>query len=257
MEFIDFMEIVETPYHNQYSQFIMRLVGMAEEVIFTSAVYEVPADNYEEFDQEIDPAKLGEKLVQTNTLKGTRRECQLYGTSHLLLNSVERERTQEKHFHVNLACLTSEPEHSKVIIWKWLYAALGTGALAALSFYLGFSETVEPVYTLVAGTVTATASLIFSLIFVYLMRDEFIFNSRYGNAKLFLIENKKPSQQEFDRYFISLQQAIDTAQAKIPVSDRLVDELKMCRRLRDEGIIDDETYTIARTAIFKHEQYKS
>ena len=126
-----------------------------------------------------------------------------------------------------------------------------------MSFYLGFSETVEPVYTLVAGTVTATASLIFALIFVYLMRDEFIFKSRYGSAKLFLMENKKPSQQEFDRYFISLQQAIERAQSKIPVSDRLVDELKMCRRLRDEGIIDDETYTIARTAIFKHEQYKS
>ena len=230
---------------------------MVEEVIFTSAVYDVHADNYEEFDQEIDPAKLGVKLVQTNTLKGTRREYQLYAGNHLLLNSVERERAKEKHFRVNLACVTSEPEHNKVIVWKWLYAALGAGVLAALGVYLGISETVKPVYSLVAGTVTVTASLICALIFVYLMRDEYIFKSRYGSAKLFLMENKKPSQQEFDRYFISLQQAIERAQSKIPVSDRLVDELKMCRRLRDEGIIDDETYTIARTAIFKHEQYKS
>lgn len=230
---------------------------MVEEVIFTSAVYDVHADNYEEFDQEIDPAKLGVKLVQTNTLKGTRREYQLYAGNHLLLNSVERERAKEKHFRVNLACVTSEPEHNKVIVWKWLYAALGAGVLAALGVYLGISETVKPVYSLVAGTVTVTASLICALIFVYLMRDEYIFKSRYGDAKLFLMENKKPSQQEFDRYFISLQQAIERAQSKIPVSDRLVDELKMCRRLRDEGIIDDETYTIARTAIFKHEQYKS
>jgi hypothetical protein len=230
---------------------------MVEEVIFTSAVYDVHADNYEEFDQEIDPTKLGEKLVQTNTLKGTRREYQLYGGNHLLLNSVERERAKEKHFRVNLACITSEPEHNKVIVWKWLYAALGAGVLAALGIYLGISETVKPVYSLVAATVTVTASLICALIFVYLMRDEFIFKSRYGSAKLFLMENKKPSQQEFDRYFISLQQAIKRAQSKIPVSDRLVDELKMCRRLRDEGIIDDEAYTIARTAIFKHEQYKS
>ena len=35
---------------------------MAEEVIFTSAVYDVHADNYEEFDQEIDPAKLASGL---------------------------------------------------------------------------------------------------------------------------------------------------------------------------------------------------
>lgn len=88
------------------------------------------------------------------------------------------------------------------------------------------------------------------------MRDEYIFKSYFGGAKLFLIENKKPTQQEFDNFFINLQQAIDRAQANIPVADRLVDELKMCRRLKDEGIIDEQAYTDARTIIFKHEQYK-
>ncbi len=227
------------------------------EVIFASAVFDAPADNYEEFDQEIDPDKLGEKLIQTDTLKGTCREYQLYTSSYLLLNFVERKRAKAKQFHVNLAWLTPEPEHNKVIIWKWLYLSLAAGVLAGLSIYLGISETVKPLYCLLAGTITVTAYLIFSLIFIYLMRDEFIFKSRYGNARLFLIENKKPYQQEFDRYFICLQQAIEKAQMRMSVSDRLVGELKMCRRLRDEGIISDESYTIARTAIFKNEQYKS
>ena len=230
---------------------------MVEEVIIGSAVYDVPADNYEEFDQEIDPAKLGEKLVQTNTLKGTRRQYQLYDDNYLLLDFTEKKRAKEKTFCVNLAWLTSEPDRNKVIVWKWLYAALGTAAVAALFVYLGVSEIVAPEYCMIAGSITVAATLICALIFVYLMRDEFIFKSHYGDARLFLIDNKKPSQQEFDRYFISLQQAIDRAQTNIPVSDRLVGELKMCRRLRDEGIIDDEAYTIARTAIFKHEQYKS
>jgi len=251
------MEIAEIPNHNRCSQFYKRLADMVEEVIIGSAVYDVPADNYEEFDQEIDPAKLGEKLVQTNTLKGTRRQYQLYAANYLLLNFTEKERAKEKQFCVNLAWLTSEPDRNKVIVWKWLYAALGATALAALFVYLGISETVAPVYCMIASIISIAATLICTLIFVYLMRDEFIFKSRYGDARLFLIDNKKPSQQEFDRYFISLQQAIDIAQANIPVSERLVGELKMCRRLRDEGIIDDEAYTIARTAIFKHEQYKS
>ena len=232
-------------------------MGDNGEVIFASAVFDAPADNYEEFDQEINPDKLGEKLIQTNTLKGTCREYQLYTSSYLLLNFVERERAKEKKFRVSLAWLSSEPEHNKVIVWKWLYRALGAGALAGLSLFLGISEMANPVYCMMAGTITVTIALICSLIFVYLMRDEFIFKSHYGNAKLFLIENKKPAQQEFDRYFINLQQAIDKAQTQMSVSDRLVGELKMCRRLRDEGIINDESYTIARTAIFKHDQYKS
>jgi len=89
------------------------------------------------------------------------------------------------------------------------------------------------------------------------MRNEYIFKSHFGGARLFLIENKKPDQKKFDSFFISLQQAIYKSKARISVSDRLVGELKMCRRLRDEGIIDDKTYTVARTAIFKHEQYKT
>ena len=230
---------------------------MENEVILANAMLDVPLDNYEEFNPEIDPAKLGEKLIQKNTLKGTCREYQVYATNYLLLNFVEKKRAKEKKFRVSLAWLSSEPEHNKIIVWKWLYWAFGTGALAGLSLYLGISETVKPEYCLLAGIITVTAAFICGLIFIYLMRDEFIFKSRYGNAKLFLIENKKPSQQEFDLYFIKLQQAIDTAQTQMSFTDRLVGELKMCRRLRDEGIINDETYTIARTAIFKHDQYKS
>lgn len=233
------------------------MVTVDEEVILANAILEVPADNYEEFEQEIDPAKLGEKLVQTNTLKGTRRKYQLYGSNYLLLDFKEKKRAQEKQFCVNLAWLSSEPERNKVIVWKWLYAALGAAALAAVFVYLSVSEILAPEYGMIAGSITTAATLICALIFVYLMRDEFIFKSRYGDARLFLLENKKPSQQEFDRYFINLQQTIDKAQAKISVPDRLVGELKMCRRLRDEGIIDDETYTTARTAVFKHDQYKS
>ena len=230
---------------------------MENEVILANAMLDVPLDNYEVFNPEINPARLDEKLIQKNTLKGTCREYQVYASNYLLLNFVEKKRAKEKKFRVSLAWLSSEPEHNKIIVWKWLYWAFGAGALAGLSLYLGISETVKPEYCLLAGTITVTAALICGLIFIYLMRDEFIFKSRYGNAKLFLIENKKPSQQEFDLYFIKLQQAIDTAQTQMSVTDRLVGELKMCRRLRDEGIINDETYTIARTAIFKHDQYKS
>ncbi len=226
-----------------------------EEVIIVSAAFDVPTDNYEEFDQEIDPAKLGEKLLQSNALKGTTREYQLYADKHLLLDFTEKK--NQKKIRINLAWLTSEAEHHKVIVWKWLFAALAAGLVAAIFLYLALAETINVEYSIIGGTISLTATIILTLIFVYYMRNEFIFKSRYGNAKLFLIENKKPTQQSFDHFFIHLQQRIDKAQTHMSVSERLVGELKMCRRLRDEGVIDDEAYTIARTAIFKHKQYKS
>lgn len=230
---------------------------MKDEVIIENLAFDVPADNYEEFDQEINPENLGDKLVQINTLKGTVREYQFYKSEHLLLNFIEKKNAKEKIFRVNLACISSEPEHNKIIIWDWLYAASAAGALLGLFLFLAISQIMKLEYCIIAGTIALTATLIFSLIFVYNIHDEFIFKSRFGNAKLFLIENKRPSLQVFNDFFVGLQQAIDKAQSKMSVADKLLAELKMCRRLRDEGIINDETYTIARTAIFKHEQYKS
>jgi len=232
-------------------------MGNQEEVIIANAIFDAQADNYEEFDQEIDPAKLGDKLVQANTLKGTVREFQYYSSDHLLLSLVKKKKAEATKFRVNLAWLSSEPVHNKVIVWKWLYGAMASAALMSLFIFFIVNETIKPEYSLIAGTISLTASLIFSLIFIYQMRNEYIFKSHFGNARLFLMENKKPDQEKFDSFFIKLQQAIDQSKTKISVSDRLVGELKMCRRLRDEGIIDDETYTIARTAIFKHEQYKT
>lgn len=228
-----------------------------DEVIIASAAYDVPADNYEEFDQEIDAKKLGNKLLQRNTLKGTVRQLQFYADSHLLLSITKKKNADAEKFRVNLDCLSSEPIHQKIIVWKWLVAALLAAALTGLFIFFAIDETIQPIYSIVASTITLTAALIFTLIFIYQMRNEYIFTGQFGGASLFLIENKKPDQEKFDNFFIMLQQAIDRSKTKTSVCDRLIGELKMCRRLRDEGIIDDQAYTMARTRIFKHQQYKT
>lgn len=225
-----------------------------EEVIITDTVFDVPSNNYDEFDQEINPALLGNKLLQTNTLKGTIRDYQLYASEYLLLNIKEKKKIRK--FRVKLAALNSEPDHNKIIVWQWLYAALATAALTGLCIFLALNNTFKTEYCIVAGSIALTTSLICVLFFISHMRDEYIFKSQFGNIPLFIIENKKPKQQSFDNFYICLQQGIDRAQATHSVSHRLIDELKMCRRLRDEGIIDDNDYTVARTAIFKHDQYK-
>ncbi len=230
---------------------------LSEEVIISDSLFDVPADNYEEFDQEINPALLGNKLAQSNPLKGSIRQYQFYGSHYLLLNFIDKKNAIRKKYHVNLAWLSAEPEHHKLIVWKWLNAALAAATVFGVCLYLGLTQTMKPEYCIIGGTLSLTAALVSALIFIYQLRDEYIFKSCFGDARLLLIENRKPDQASFDAFFIELQQRIDRAQANIPVASRLVGELKMCRRLRDEGIIDDEIYTLARTAIFKHKQYKS
>lgn len=227
-----------------------------EEVIISGVAIDVPADNYEEFDLEIEPEKLGQQLVQTNILKGTDGQYQFYASRYLLLNFVEKKNARARHYRLDLAWLNPEPEHVKVIVWNWLYGAIFATVLSGLCLYLGIAEIIDVEYCFVAAALTLTASLICLLMFIYLMRDEFVFKSHFGNARLFLIDNKKPAQASFDDFFVALQQCIDKAQTQLSVAERLVGELRMCRRLKDEGIIDDEAYIKVRTLIFKHEQYK-
>jgi hypothetical protein len=228
-----------------------------EEVIIASDALDVPADNYEEFDLEIDSNRLGDKLIQENSFRGTHRQFQFYAKNYLFLSIFESKKSSEKNYRVNLPLLSSEPIHNKVIVWKWLLFTLLTALLTGCSIFLAIEKIINPDYCLMAGIITSSLTFIFFLAFIYYMRDEYIFESYFGKARLFLIENKKPTQQTFDDFFINLQQTIDTTQSMFSISDRLVAELKMCRRLRDEGIISDIIYTRVRTTIFEHQQYKT
>jgi len=229
----------------------------SEEVIIYDTFFDAAGDNYEEFDQQLDERKLGDKLVQINKLKGTVREYQFYSDDHLLLKCTTNKNTVPKKFRVNLAWISSEPMHHKVIVWKWLYAFLASGTLAALCVFLTINGSLTLTIGAIASTILISTTLILALVFIYHMHDEYIFKSCFGGSQLFLIENKKPKQSDFDLFFINLQQLIDKSQNKLSVAERLVGELKMCRRLRDEDIIDDKAYTTSRTAIFKHKQYKA
>ncbi|MCK5002658.1 MAG: hypothetical protein KAJ92_05125 [Gammaproteobacteria bacterium] len=228
-----------------------------DEIIMSGAPLDVPSDNYDEFDQELDSAKLGEKLVQENKLKGTLREYQIYVPNYLLLSFIEKKNAEPKKYRVNLAYLSSEPEHLKVVKLGWLYGAMASAILTVIFMLLAIYELLTLEFNFIAGSIGLTITLICALIFMYLQRDEYIFKSKFGNVNLFFLDNARPDQNKFDNFFIHLQQAIDKQHSNISVADRLVGELKMCRRLRDEGILDNEAYTIARTTLFKHKQYKA
>ena len=214
-------------------------------------------ENYDEFDIELDPAKMGPKLVQANRQKGELREFQIYGNKHLLIAVSKLDGGRARRYRVNLGYLADEPSHQKLVDWKWLIAALCFGGIAILCAAMAYLGYLAMDYAMIGGTITATLCALAALIFAYRLRDEYTFNSHVGNATLFAMENKRPTQSVFDGFFIQLQQLINQAATEEDIADRLVGELRMCRRLRDEGILDEDTYTNARTLIFRHQAYKA
>ncbi|MDH3342245.1 MAG: hypothetical protein OEM07_00820 [Gammaproteobacteria bacterium] len=228
-----------------------------DEIIISGGPLEGVSDNYDEFDEQLQPEKLGAQLIQENSRKGTLRKYQFYGPNYLLLDFSGKSKSSVKKYCISLSFLSSEPEHFKLIVWNWLYGALAGAALLILFITLAVYKILSAESSFIAGSIALTVTLICALIFVYLKRNEYIFKTEFGSVPLFCLENSKPDQKSFDIFFVSLQQAIDSQKTKIPVADRLIGELKMCRRLKDEGIIDEASYTAAMTSIFKHKQYKA
>ena len=228
-----------------------------DEVIIGGTVSDVSADNYEEFDNELDPGKLGKRLVQKNSRTGSSRTFQFYSGQNLLLDLIEKKGAAEKKYQIDLAWISAEPLHNRIVIWKWLALAIISAISAGVFFYLGTVQSIPSEVGNIAATIALTLSVIFILSFIYCIRDEYIFRSCFGGANIFLMENKKPDIQTFDSFYLQLQQVIDKSHRELSISDRLIGEMKMCRRLRDEGIIDDASYTRARTAIFSHKEYRS
>ena len=148
-----------------------------EELVIHGTAFDVPSNNYEDFNQELDQNKLGAKLIQKNPLKGSLREYQYYDSRFLVLNFVDRKHAKAKNFRVNLACLKATPEHYRVFVWKWLYGAIAAGILAILSVYLTTLQSVRPEYGLAAASITLSTSLICLLTFIYQKRDEYIFRT--------------------------------------------------------------------------------
>jgi hypothetical protein len=230
---------------------------LEEEVIVANAALGDDGDNYEDVEQQIDPAKLGDKLVQANNQKGFIRELQLYDGRYLLIREGSIDAQDRRQYRVNLAWVSSEPQYTRLVDWKWLYISLLLGAITATFVILAITHKLTMDYSMIGGTISLTLTVLTSLIFAYRLRDEFTFTGFYGAAAWFLMENKRPTQQVFDMFFVQLQQAIDNAKRDLSVNERLIGELKSCRRLRDEGIISEDAYTETRTAIFSHEQYKA
>ncbi len=228
-----------------------------EEVIISDTAFDVPTDNYDELEEDIRPEKLGDKLLQINSQKGITKEFQFYDDKYLLISILKKNNSKAVKFHVSLSTIKAEPEHNKTIIWKWLYLAVACFTSSIFITYLTLNDLLRIEYSIAAGSIMLTSTVIFILLFLYYIKDEYLFKGNYSGAHLFSIENKKPEQQDFDKFFICLQQHIDRAQASLSIASRLVEELKMCRRLRDKGIINEDAYTIARTAIFKHDQYRA
>ena len=220
-------------------------------------ITEITLSSDSDDDAHLKPEHVNIVFVQEQKFKGVRRTFKIFNDTQLYYTLKSFRHKDNKQHRVNLSYVDIQPERECTVAWKWLSTAFATIVWSMLLLYVGLFTQFKADYIVIVGVLLGTFSMISMLIFYYRTQDKLIFRSFVGNIPLFEVSNHKPGNKEFDLFMEKLRQHIKLAQAKLPMHQRLVGELKDLRRIRDEGKISNERYESARNTIFRHEAFQT
>lgn len=213
-------------------------------------------NNYEEFDSKLDPRRLSPAFVQENRLKGTMSKFELYNKTYLFQTRRHYRDQAPCKYRINLAWLDPKPETVQVIAWNWVSAALATAIWATVFFYVAYFTDLKIEYVESAGVLMSTLTVISLCLFFYYSEHKLVFNSYLSNVPLIEIDLNKPDKLNFDTFVHDIRSGIYAGWQNKDIQQMLVGEIRELRRLRDEGILSEDTYLRARTEILNHREYQ-
>ena len=204
--------------------------------------------------------KIDFEFEQASRLRGTYRKLTIFNGNYCY-QAIKNKHERKYKYRVDLSCIDPHPIRKRSIAWKWLYATLGLALLGALLIYSAwFANWIEPsVYFLIFLVIEVSATLICQLLFMHNTYDRVIFKSQYGRIKFIELLNRYPDKKTFrefvGRFILQIKQA---AKAKgYNQSTFLAQELVELRRLKDETVITQQQYEIAKTFILKHKGFQA
>lgn len=202
--------------------------------------------------------KVNLQFRQENKLKGIQRDFTIF--NDIQFQVVEKKKRSSQKFRVALNYLNPEPKHHVTFAKGWLITTLISAVFSSLLVYVGWFSNIQVSQSTVS--IISALSISFSLIafFITVLRsnDYIILHSRHGNVPILEFINKNPDSKAFKKFMKSLRNHIMYAQkqAQYSATDQLKLELKELRRLKDEKVIPEESYEVAKKRIFKNKAFK-
>ena len=191
------------------------------------------------------------KFQQKSKLRSLQRLFRVF--DHNILVVQERSHQDEKKFMLNLSLLDEQPKKFFQVNMRYLYLTLFlviNVLLLHVQRNLGFDIIAEAHFiSVIALLDTLVAMSIIWLISV--SKYYWVFRTEFGNTAVIQLLVNNPNKKSYRQFMAELQQSIETAkqQRNIPTNLLLPAVLSEHRRLRDEGIISDGDYEMAKVNI--------
>ena len=168
---------------------------------------------------------------------------------------VVRKGKKIKHvYSVDILSLQDKSKKTFFIAWKWLIAGISFFLftllmLKVLPAYLGNNKNLYLGIILLAGVLGGI--LCFVQFWKHTSKKQ-IFHSRNAHVPIIELNAGKPSKEIFSAFVNAIEQRIKKFRDHMNIAEdkQLIGEMKMLRRLSDDGVISKKEYENAKTKLF-------
>lgn len=196
-------------------------------------------------DLSADPARAARTprgtVVLKNPIRRTGAELTLFDEGYLKVTELTKGNNAETPFFLDLRFVDPVPKIERVIAVRWLAAALGCAAFAALAaFLLRFDALHDAAAWALAGAAIATIVMLY--VGVYLSHEKIEFCTLHGRASVLRLVANLGSIKKYRAFVPMLCRAIEEAAERIGADTAayLRAEMREHYRLRGDGVLDSD-----------------
>jgi len=192
-----------------------------------------------------EPEKIIERLGYQNRTSGRRAELILYEEGFLRVREWHRKK-RVRDYLLSLRFLGTETTVARKLPMRVLHVAAGFAGVGALSALIAWLSTWDAFF-IPAAVAGVAGTLISSMLFLYLANEKTSFSTAAGGAIALTLVGTADSFKRCRAMIPEIQNAIEEAQAKNIQnrSDYLRQEMREHYRLREFGVLDTDTCSIA------------
>ena len=218
-----------------------------------------PVEDITDFsdNEQIPVERINFEFEQLDKRRGSYRKITIFNDTHCYQSTKDKHQRKFK-YRIDIAYLDPRPFRERTIAWKWLYASLSLFGLAVVLLMTGWLDqpTLNSMGLFIGALVVAAMTL---LAFFHYSQDKVYFRSQQGGVRLIELINKNPDIEQFRNFINKFIMQIKKAKTAKQYNQNkfLARELQELRRLKDETVVAEDDYEVAKRRIFKHEAFRS
>ena len=170
------------------------------------------------------------------------------------LQVLSKGKNTEQAYSIDILSLKDKSERVLSIAWKWLFASIcfTLVMLLALKYLPLYLESNRDLYLSSILVIGMIGSLFCFIKFLARTQRKQVFHSRNAHVPLIVLKVGKPSKKRFSYFIKTIEQRIKKFRKHMNLEEdkQLTGEMKMLRRLCDDGVISKANYETAKAKIF-------